>query len=179
VDKVKKALLIAVVGLVFMTATAQVPDADGEAKTIHKDSGTFYHVGFWVADLDETTEFLSLVMDLTTVTRMDRATGGERLILQDVRGQKIELLSDPAAVVPHPDFPLHPTGRVAGVAHISIQVDDVIRLRDVLTNQGYKVLAQVPVDYSDGYEVSGTSEHRILFIAGPDDMTFELFEIRP
>jgi catechol 2,3-dioxygenase-like lactoylglutathione lyase family enzyme len=140
--------------------------------------GSFYHMGIWVEDLDEMTGFLSLVMDLTLLTRVERATGGERLILEDARGQRIELLSDPSAVVAHPEFPLHPQGRVAGIAHIAIQVDDVIRLRDLLTAKGYPILAQAPTDYADGYISSEVSEHRILFIAGPSGVTFELFEIR-
>ena len=140
--------------------------------------GSFYHMGVWVEDLDEMTDFLSLIMDLSLLTRVERDTGGERLIFEDARGQRIELLSDPDGVVPHPEFPLHPQSRVAGVVHIAIQVDDVTRLRDLLTSRGYGVLAQVPADYTDGYISSEVSEHRILFVAGPSGITFELFEIR-
>ena len=117
-------------------------------------------------------------MDLELVSQADRATGGKRAIYQDSRGQRIELLSDPSSVVPHPNFPLHPRGRVAGIAHISIQVDDVIPLRDILKARGYEVLAQAPADFDDGYIVSEVPEHRILFVGGPDNVTFELFEIR-
>jgi catechol 2,3-dioxygenase-like lactoylglutathione lyase family enzyme len=140
--------------------------------------GSFYHIGLWVEDMAEMTDFLSTFMELTLVSRAERATGGERVIYQDTRGQRIELLSDPASVIPHPEFPLHPKGRVAGIAHIAIQVDDVVRLRDVLTARGYVVISQAPADYNDGYITSEVSEHRILFIAGPSQVTFELFEIR-
>ena len=173
---------ISIVSL-FLLMTILNPGAaqtDGRAPDVGHDEylGSFYHMGLWVEDIAEMTDFLSTFMELTLVSRAERATGGERVIYQDDHGQRIELLSDPANVIPHPEFPLHPKGRVAGIAHIAIQVDDVVRLRDVLTARGYVVISQAPADYNDGYITSEVSEHRILFVAGPSQVTFELFEIR-
>ena len=140
--------------------------------------GTVFHVGLWVEDIDEMLGFLAEVMDFNIVLRAARSSGGERLILSDLRGQKIELLSDPENVKAHPDFLLHPQGRVAGIAHISIWVADVITLKSNLLALGYEVLGQVPDDYADGYVASADKMYRILFVRGPGAVTFEFFEIK-
>ena len=140
--------------------------------------GTVFHVGLWVEDIEEMLQFLDEVMDFNIVLRAERSSGGERVILSDSRGQNIELLSDPKNVKAHPDFPLHPQGRVAGIAHISIWVEDVIALRNSLVALGYEVLGQVPEDYTDGYVSSNGKMYRILFIQGPGAVSFEFFEIK-
>ena len=94
--------------------------------------------------------FLAEIMEFNIVLRTDRQSGGERLILRDSRGQYIELLSDPENVRAHPDFLLHPQGRVAGIAHISIWAEDVTKLKSSLVVKGYEVLGQVPTDFADG-----------------------------
>ena len=139
---------------------------------------TLFHVGLWVDDIDKMVEFLSEIMSFDVVLRSPRQTGGERLILSDSRGQKIELLSDPENVKAHPKFPLHPQGRIAGIAHISIWVEDALGLKKNLSAQGYEILGQVPADYSDGYFSSDGQMYRILFVKGPNAVTFELFEIK-
>ena len=140
---------------------------------------TIFHVGLWVQNVDEMLEFLSEFMIFNIVLRAERESGGERVILSDSRGQKIELLSDPENVKPHPDFPLHPQGRVAGVAHFSIWVEDVPGLKKKLTASGYEVLGQIPADPATVYANMNGKMYRILFIRGPGDVTFELFEIKP
>lgn len=137
-----------------------------------------YHVGFWVEEVDEMLEFLAETTDFKIISRVQRRSGGERIFLSDPRGQRLELLSDPANVKAHSEFPLHPRGRIAGVAHLSIEVSDVVSLKDKLTAKGYKVLAQVPGDYTDGYVVSEVDAHRVLFIEGPSAISFEFFEIK-
>jgi catechol 2,3-dioxygenase-like lactoylglutathione lyase family enzyme len=139
---------------------------------------TIFHVGLWVENVDEMLEFLSEIMSFEIVLRAERQSGGERLILSDSRGQNIELLSDPKNVQAHPEFPLHPQGRVAGIAHISIWVEDVVTLKDNLTAKGYEVLGQVPADFADAYLSSDNKMYRILFVRGPNDITFELFEVK-
>lgn len=139
---------------------------------------TIFHVGLWVEDIDEMLGFLADVMEFTIVLRAERSSGGERVILSDSRGQNIELLSDPENVQAHPEFPLHPQGRVAGIAHISIWVEDVTALKSTLMAKGYDVLGQVPEDYADGYVTAGEKMYRILFIRGPGAVTFEFFEIK-
>jgi catechol 2,3-dioxygenase-like lactoylglutathione lyase family enzyme len=139
--------------------------------------GTVFHVGLWVEDIDEMLQFLDKVMDFNIVLRAERSSGGERVILSDSRGQNIELLSDPENVKAHPEFPLHPQGRVAGIAHISIWVEDVIILKNSLRALGYEILGQVPEDYTDGYVSSNDKMYRILFVQGPGAVTFEFFEI--
>ena len=76
------------------------------------------------------------------------------------------------------EFPLHPLGRVAGIAHIAIHVDDVVALKREILSRGYQVLAQAPEDFSQGYIHLEHSSHRILYVRGPSSISFELFEIR-
>ena len=139
---------------------------------------TIFHVGMWVENVDEMLEFLSEFMTFDIVLRAERESGGERVILSDSRGQKIELLSDPKNVKPHPDFPLHPQGRVAGVAHFSLWVEDVPGLKNRLTASGYEILAQIPADPASAYTNMNGKMYRILFVRGPGNVTFELFEIK-
>ena len=140
--------------------------------------GTIFHAGIWVEDVDEMLTFLDVVMDYDIVVRAKREAGGERVILKDSRGQHIELLSDPQNVVPHPEFALHPQGRVAGVAHLSIWVKDVLALEGKLGSMGYKILGKIPDDYSQGYADFKGKAYRVLFVNGPGAMTFELFEVK-
>ncbi len=143
-----------------------------------KNAGdSIFHVGLWVEDPDEMLDFLREILSFDIVTRSSRPDGGERLIISDSRGQLIELLSDPAQVKPHEKFELHPLGRVAGIAHISIQVNDVAVLKKRLQSKGYRILTQAPSDFSNGYITTGPSKYRILFVEGPGAVSFELFEI--
>ena len=154
-------------------------DAENKALDRPADAlNTIFHVGLWVEDAEEMLTFLNHVMDINIISRSPRASGGERLMLRDSRGQQMELLSDPENVKPHPDFQLHPQGRTAGVAHIAIWVEDVTALKVKLTAAGYEVLAQVPKDYDDGYVSAGDKQYRILFVRGPSAVTFELFETK-
>lgn len=139
---------------------------------------TIFHTGIWVEDVDEMLAFLDIVMDYEIVVRANRQAGGERVILNDARGQHIELLSDPDQVKPHPAFPLHPTGLVAGVAHISIWVRDALALEEKLQPLGYEILGRIPDDYASGYASFQGKEYRVLFVNGPGAMTFELFEVK-
>lgn len=171
--------------LILLLFISNIPLAsasgDAENKALDRPAnalGTIFHVGLWVDDADEMLTFLNHVLDINVISRTPRASGGERLMLRDSRGQQIELLSDPVNVKPHPDFPLHPQGRTAGVAHIAIWVEDVAALKVKLAAAGYEVLAQVPKDYADGYVSAGDKQYRILFVSAPSAVTFELFEIK-
>lgn len=139
---------------------------------------TIFHTGVWVEDIEEMLNFLDMTMDFEILVRVERRGGGERLILKDGSGQLIELLSAPGEVRPHPDMPLHPRGRVAGIAHISIWVKDAAALEKEFAVMGYEILGRVPEDYSDGYISFEGKEYRILFVRGPGAMTFELFDVR-
>lgn len=153
---------------------------DDTTNPVSTSSGdnSIFHLGLWVEDLDEMLGFLNDVMKLKLVMRSPRATGGERLILSDVRGQQIELLSDPGNVQPHPEVPLHPLGRVAGIAHIAIRVDEVAGVKSRLSSTGYEILEQVPPDFAAGYAASDNMAYRIVYVRGPSAVTFEFFEIR-
>ena len=139
---------------------------------------TFFHTGIWVEDIDEMLAFLDIVMEYKLIIRAERRAGGERIILEDSRGQKLELLSAPGEVTPHPEIALHPVGKVAGVAHISIWVEDAVALQDKLEPMGYETLDRIPESYDDGYASFQDKEYRVLFVSGPGAMTFELFEVR-
>ena len=141
-------------------------------------AGNFFHTGMWVEDIDQMLEFLSLIMDYQVLSRGKRPDGGERVMLSDSRGQLLELLSDPKNVTAHDEFRLHPLGRVAGIAHVSIQVENVEQLKSRLLENHYQLIAQAPAAYEDAYLSVGQSEYRILFIEGPSGVSFELFEIR-
>jgi catechol 2,3-dioxygenase-like lactoylglutathione lyase family enzyme len=105
-------------------------------------------------------------------------TGGERLFLSDARGQRLELLSSPESIKPHTQYPLHPLGAYAGMAHISIEVNDVVATRAQLVKKGFEIISQAPKDFADGYITSEVDAHRVLFVRGPSSMSFEFFEIR-
>ncbi len=168
--------------IVLMFISSEVSFAENSKVTIPDKSGDFkngiYHVGLWVDDVDAMITFLSEVSSLKVISRVQLPSGGERLFLSDRRGQRLELLSNPETVKPHTQYPLHPRGAYAGMAHISIEVDDVIAIRDQLTAKGYDVIGQAPKDFADGYVTSEVDAHRILFVKGPSSMSFEFFEIQ-
>ena len=139
---------------------------------------SIFHTGLWVEDADEMLAFLAEVMDYRIVLRAERRAGGERIIIEDSRGQKLELLSAPGEVAPHPELPLHPTGKVAGVAHISVWVENAMALEEKLVSMGYEILGRIPDSYDDGYSSFEGKEFRVLFVNGPGAMTFELFEVK-
>jgi catechol 2,3-dioxygenase-like lactoylglutathione lyase family enzyme len=136
------------------------------------------HIGLWVSDVDTTLAFLNELSDFEKFFEANRSSGGTRTYVRDGKGQVIEILNA-EDVKPHPEFDRHPYGRVAGTAHIAVRVENTILLRDRLTALGYKVLRQVPENESDGYTVKGRSgEGRLLFVEGPDRITYELFEAK-
>jgi len=161
-----------------LTSNAPARDASAALDRPENAVNSLFHIGLWTEDLEEMQAFLTGILDLSLVSRSRRRTGGERVIFSDPRGQLIELLSDPGTVVPHPEFLLHPRGHVAGVAHLAIQVEDVVAIKDKLSAKGYLVISQVPEDFADGYMETGTKKYRILYVRGPDAVTFELFEIK-
>ncbi|NKB36835.1 MAG: hypothetical protein GKR93_06635 [Gammaproteobacteria bacterium] len=158
--------------------TSRAGDESSLLENRKNASDSIFHVGLWVEDVDEMLAFLKEILSFDIVTRSNRPDGGERLIISDSRGQLIELLSDPSRVVAHEEFDLHPLGRVAGIAHISIQVNDVAVLEKRLRTKGYRILAQAPPNFSQGYITTGSSKYRILFVQGPGALSFELFEIK-
>jgi|GEM_PF-762131 len=149
-----------------------IPDKAGDFQN------GIYHVGLWVDDVEEMLAFLTDVSSLKVISRVQLSNGGERLFLSDTRGQRLELLSNSSIVKPHTQYPLHPRGAFAGMAHISIEVDDVVTVKDRLIEMGYEIISQVPKDYADGYVTSEVDAHRVLFIEGPSSMSFEFFEIQ-
>jgi len=152
-------------------STVIIPDKSGDFKN------GIYHVGLWVDDVGAMIKFLSEVSSLKVISRVQLPTGGERLFLSDQRGQRLELLSGPT-VKPHTQYPLHPRGAYAGMAHISIEVDDVVAIKEQLLANGYEIISQAPKDFADGYITSEVDAHRVLFIEGPSSMSFEFFEIK-
>jgi len=169
-----------IIGLLSISSSASaaeksqviIPDKSGDFKN------GIYHVGLWVDDVDAMTTFLSEVSSLRVISRVELPSGGERLFLSDQRGQRLELLSDPATVKPHTQYPLHPRGAYAGMAHISIEVDDVAAIKEQLIAKGYEIIGQAPKDFSEGYITSEVDAHRVLFVKGPSSMSFEFFEIK-
>lgn len=93
-----RSVILALLLSSVMQATALAKDAVNVLDRPTDHIGTIFHVGLWVEDIDEMPGFLSAVMDFNIVLRAERSSGGERLILSDSRGQKIELLSDPENV---------------------------------------------------------------------------------
>lgn len=136
-----------------------------------------YHVGFVVADIDSMAKFLGSYSTLRVLSRVRLPNGGERAFLGDARGQRVELLSDPVARAPDGSAPKYPRDTEIGQAHLAIEVDDVSGVRERILAEGYKIIFQVPGDFSDGYVVSEVDAHRVLFIEGPSGVAVEFFEI--
>jgi catechol 2,3-dioxygenase-like lactoylglutathione lyase family enzyme len=167
---------------ILLVISSSVSIADNHTVTIPDKAGDFkngiYHVGMWVNDVDAMITFLSDVSSLKVISRVQLPNGGERLFLSDARGQRLELLSSPGSIEPHTQYPLHPQGAYAGMAHISIEVDDVVATRAQLVEKGFEIIAQAPKDFADGYVTSEVDAHRVLFVKGPSSMSFEFFEIK-
>lgn len=154
-----------------------LPMADAQdAASVGPPLEGILHIGIWVRDPDETLEFLQALSDFTVFSESVRETGGRRVFVHDTKGQVIEMLTA-EDVVAHPDFELHPLGRTAGVAHIAIWVEDAIGIREKLVSMGYEILRQIPEDDADGPVRTGFGHSRIVYVAGPDAITFELIEI--
>ena len=165
---------IALIFLAAAPAAAQVvlPDKSGDFKY------GIYHAGFTVEKIDIMIDFLKACSSLRVVSRVTLPNGGERVFLEDARGQRLELLSDPAVKRPSGAEPLHPRDAVAGHAHLAIEVDDAVAARERILAEGYEIVFQVPRDFSEGYIVSEVDVHRVLFIEGPSGVSIEFFEIK-
>lgn len=137
-----------------------------EVSAVEQQRMGLLHVGLWVTDIDEMLSFLAEVSDFEKLSESERRTGGKRIFLADAAGQHLELLIAPD-VEEHPQFALHPVGRTAGVAHITIRVGNTLELRERLQSMGYEILLQIPATDEQGYVESEYGEHRILFVEGP------------
>jgi catechol 2,3-dioxygenase-like lactoylglutathione lyase family enzyme len=168
--------------IILLIVSTSVSTADDASVVIPDKAGDFqngiYHVGMWVDDVDAMVSFLSDISSLQVISRVQLPTGGERLFLSDARGQRLELLSSPESIKPHTQYPLHPQGAYAGMAHISIEVNDVIATREKLVKKGFEIISQAPKDFANGYITSEVDAHRVLFVRGPSSMSFEFFEIK-
>lgn len=168
--------------ITLLLVAGAVSAADKKPVVLPDKAGDFqngiYHVGLWVTDIDAMITFLADVSSLQVISRVQLPNGGERVFLSDARGQRLELLSNPGSVKPHTQYPLHPRGTYAGMAHISIEVDDVVAIKAQLIQDGYEMISQAPKDFADGYITSEVDAHRVLFVKGPSSMSFEFFEIR-
>jgi catechol 2,3-dioxygenase-like lactoylglutathione lyase family enzyme len=168
--------------IILLIVSTSISTADDASVVIPDKAGDFqngiYHVGMWVDDVDAMVSFLSDISSLQVISRVQLPTGGERLFLSDARGQRLELLSSPESIKPHTQYPLHPLGAYAGMAHISIEVNDVVATRAQLVKKGFEIISQAPKDFADGYITSEVDAHRVLFVRGPSSMSFEFFEIR-
>ena len=134
-----------------------------------------YHVGFWVQDMNAALRFYTEILDFKVLTHAKRATGGERVMLSDSMGNYIEILSD-ASVLDAPDAPLHPVGRVEGLPHIAIRIENTQTLKEQLIAEGYEILREAPDPSVGGYLTSENGEHRMIFVRGPGNVSLELFE---
>jgi catechol 2,3-dioxygenase-like lactoylglutathione lyase family enzyme len=168
--------------IILLIVSTSISTADDASVVIPDKAGDFqngiYHVGMWVDDVDAMVSFLSDISSLQVISRVQLPTGGERLFLSDARGQRLELLSSPESIKPHTQYPLHPLGAYAGMAHISIEVNDVVATRAQLVKKGFEIISQAPKDFANGYITSEVDAHRVLFVRGPSSMSFEFFEIR-
>ncbi len=153
-------------------STVIIPDKAGDFKN------GIYHTGLLVDDVDAMVAFLTEYSSLRQISRVQLPTGGERLFLSDARGQRLELFSNPKNSKPHEKYSGHPHADYIGMAHIAIEVDDVVAIKHKVMDQGYEVIFQAPKDFDDGYIVSEVDAHRVLFIKGPSAVSFEFFEIK-
>lgn len=147
-----------------------LPDKAGDFKN------GIYHTGFVVADIDVMIRFLREYSSLRVVSRVKLPNGGERVFLADMRGHRLELLSDPAAGAAS-EPANYPREIVTGAAHLAIEVENAAEVRERILAQGYQIVFQVPADFGDGYIVSEVDAHRVLFIEGPSGVAIEFFEI--
>jgi len=152
-------------------AEVLLPDKAGDFKN------GIYHAGFVVADIDVMIRFLEEYSSLRVVSRVKLPNGGERVFLADLRGQRLELLTDPAARAASESAPNYPREIVTGAAHLAIEVENAAEVRERILAEGYQIVFQVPADFSEGYVVSEVDAHRVLFIEGPSGAAIEFFEI--
>ena len=138
-------------------------------------ASSLYHVGFWVQDIDQALHFYTQIMDFSVLSHAKRATGGERVMLGDTMGNYMEILSD-SSVLDAPDALLHPVGRVEGLPHIAIRVEDTQAMKQKLQDEGYEILREAPDPSVGGYITSENGEHRMIFVRGPGNISLELFE---
>ena len=164
--------VLGLIGALFIASVTAAQQSDSQ----NLEAQGILHVGLWVTDIDETFAFLQQLSSFEKVHESTRETGGRRVFVSDDRGQIIELLTADD-VEEHPDFDLHPIGKTAGVAHIAIRVANAFALRDRLASQGYRILRQVPAA-DVGYSRRGSVDRRIVYVEGPDKVTFELFEMK-
>jgi catechol 2,3-dioxygenase-like lactoylglutathione lyase family enzyme len=135
-----------------------------------------HHVGLWVEDIDKAIAFFTGIMGFRLVTRGPRGSigPGERAMIHAGGDQFVELLTEPD-VEPHPGFPVHPLGHVAGVPHVCLRVTDLPAWRAKLEAEGYTITGQFP---REGFDCMELGVARLIFFIGPGGAGFELFEFQ-
>ena len=133
-----------------------------------------HHIGIWVHedDADEMLSFLTEVFGFRLMTRAPGLTGGERFFIHAGDNQAFEVLSNPHTE-PRPEFPVHPTGRVGGIPHICLRVEDLPSLEETIKSLGYPITQKLPEQGYNSFELGSV---RTIWFTGPGGVGFELFE---
>ena len=136
-----------------------------------------HHIGIWVHEdqTDEILSFLTEVFGFRLMTRAPGLTGGERFFLQAGDNVAFEILSN-EHTQPRPEFPVHPTGRVGGIPHICLRVDDLPSLEEKIKSRGYPITKRRPEE--EGYYSFELGTLRTLWFTGPCGIGFELNEFK-
>ena len=135
-----------------------------------------HHVGIWVDDMDEMLNFLTEVMGFTLLWRGSRGERGpgESARVHAGDNQLFEIITEPN-VQPRPDFPVHPIGHVAGIAHICFRVTNIPAWDEKIQSLGYPITLRAP---EQGFTNSMLGCQRALLFTGPSEVGFELVEFK-
>jgi len=129
--------------------------------------GRLNHVAIAVPDLDAASEQYRAMLGAKVGPRQDEPDHGVTVVFIELPNTKIELLSPLGEASPIAGFlAKNPSG---GIHHICYEVEDILRARDHLRDNGARVLG-------DGEPKTGAHGKPVLFLH-PKDFTGTLIEL--
>jgi catechol 2,3-dioxygenase-like lactoylglutathione lyase family enzyme len=143
--------------LTFSVATLRLP-ADGTSRNFHIPS--FYHVGFWVRDIEKSRAFYKNYLGFDEPYDLHRANGDLQMVVIKVNERQVILLFPNAArILPDGD----------NLDHLGLETDSIVAVHDWLVTHGVKV----------GNAARGHIGDMILNVKDPDGHTLEITQFEP
>ena len=138
---------------------------------------TFRHVGIVVNDLGEAKDFwikhLGFTVYATTIEPSPYID--ELLAIKDPGLTTVKLIDSKGFILELLKFENHPNGntwsgdlKTTGLTHIALTVDNLDKLVDAFSSQGYQTLSEI--------KMSPNKKVKVVFVKGPEGTILELVQ---
>jgi catechol 2,3-dioxygenase-like lactoylglutathione lyase family enzyme len=132
--------------------------ADGTSRNFHIPA--FYHVGFWVRDIEKSRAFYKNYLGFDEPYVLNRANGTLQMVVIKVNERQVILLfPDAAKILPDGD----------NLDHLGLETDNIEALHDYLIARGVKA----------GKPARGHIGDMIFSVNDPDGHKFEITQFEP